>query len=112
LKPVSTRKDQNLVNLGIALIVTFLLLLCLYWAPRIGRNQIHPVFAQLLGVGAVGAVYTCWAVSNGGYVHWSAFWLFFIAGGLPSFIGLLADKLDMSLTSQEALRVLRRRGRG
>lgn len=100
------------MSLEIALLLTFLLLLCLYWAPRIGRNEIHPVAAQVLGVGAVGAIYTAWATSNGGMVHWSAFWWFFAAGGLPSFVGLLADKADMYLNHIEAFRVLRDRGKG
>lgn len=100
------------MNLEIALLVTFLLLLCLYWAPRIGRNEIHPVAAQVLGVGAVGLVYSCWAISNGGLVRWETFWLFFAAGGLPSVIGIVADKIDMHMNYIEAFRVLRERGKG
>lgn len=95
------------MTLLVALLITFLLLLCLYWAPSIGRNGIHPVAAQILGVGAVGLVHTTWALENG--LPWLPFWLFFVAGGLPSLIGIAADKLEKHRNRKAAQDVLSRR---
>lgn len=93
------------ISLPVALAVTFLLLLVLYLLPGLGRNQPSPILCQAMGVAGVGAVYSWWAVTNG--VDPRPFWFFFLAGGLPSLVGLALDKLERHWLSYDGLRHMR-----
>jgi hypothetical protein len=88
------------------LVATFFLLLALYLAPIIGRNQIPPIAAQVLGCAAVLGVYSVWAASHPANVAWYHVLWFFVAGGAPSVVGEGLYWLEAWLNRQSANKAL------